>query len=93
MSNWSRLSVRQFERRFAALMGVPPKTYARIGRIQKALEKMRSPELRWADIAQMLGYYDQMHMVHDFRHLAGSNPSKVAPQLALYVKDELDAAP
>ena len=40
----------------------------------------------------MLGYYDQMHMVHDFRHLAGSNPSKVAPQLALYVKDELDAA-
>ncbi|MEO7275495.1 MAG: helix-turn-helix domain-containing protein [Vicinamibacterales bacterium] len=92
MAEQAGLSVRQFERRFNTLMGMPPKTYARIARFEVALRaKLQSPASRWTDIAHLLGYHDQMHMVHDFRELAGSTPTHVAPQLTMFVQDELDA--
>jgi AraC-like DNA-binding protein len=70
------LSVRQFERRFCEQVGVGPKRYARIVRFHSALEAKRTSEKRtWTDIAYELGYYDQMHMVHDFRIFSGENPT------------------
>jgi AraC-like DNA-binding protein len=80
------LSPRQFERRFVSEVGMPPKIFGRIARFEMALHcKMHSPSLRWAEIAHDLGYYDQMHMVRDFRRLSGAAPSDVAPRLDLLV--------
>jgi AraC-like DNA-binding protein len=54
--------------------------------------KMTSPELRWTAIAHELGYHDHMHMVHDFRQLAGSTPSDIAPKLDIFLgTDSSDA--
>jgi AraC-like DNA-binding protein len=70
------LSVRQFERRFSEQVGVPPKLYARVVRFNAALEaKMSTPRRPWTDIAHDFGYYDQMHMVRDFKDFAGKNPT------------------
>jgi AraC-like DNA-binding protein len=78
----SGLSARQFERRFASHVGMSPKVYARVLRFEAALKrKKRAPELRWTDIAHEVGYYDHMHMVHDFRLLAGATPSSIAPEI------------
>jgi AraC-like DNA-binding protein len=91
MANRSGLSIRQFERRFVTQMGLPPKSYARVARFEAALRaKMRTPHRRWTDIAHDLGYHDQMHMVHDFRQLAGATPATIAPQLDMFVRDQID---
>ena len=72
------LSIRQFERRFAAQVGLPPKRYARIVRFNAALEaKAIAPGRKWTDIAYELGYFDQMHMIRDFESFAGETPTGV----------------
>lgn len=70
------LSVRQFERRFLQQVGVTPKRYGRIVRFQEALNMRLGTNQNWTDIAQEYGYYDQMHMVHDFRVFSGANPTE-----------------
>ena len=72
------LSVRQFERRFLEEVGVAPRRYARIVRFQSALNLRLNAERPWTDIAHDLGYYDQMHMVHDFRIYSGESPTRLS---------------
>ena len=89
----SGLSSRQFERRFAAHVGMSAKLFARVVRMEAALKgKQQAPGLRWTDVAHELGYSDQMHMVHDFSLLAGATPSTVAPELDIIVQNEVDHA-
>jgi len=76
------LSTRQFARRFIRQVGVRPKLFARIARFQAALEsKARFPARSWTHIAHEFGYYDQMHLVHDFGELAGGAPGGTLARL------------
>ena len=80
----SGLSVRQFERRFLEKVGMPPKLYARIVRFNAALDhKLRLPSRAWAGIANEQHYYDQMHLVHDFKRFTGESPSRFVARLNL----------
>ena len=82
MATDSGLSPRQFERRFLAQVGVPPKLYARIIRFNAALDhKLRCPSRAWSRIANDHDYYDQMHLVHDCRAFTGESPSRFLAQL------------
>jgi AraC-like DNA-binding protein len=82
MSADSGLSPRQFERRFLAQVGVPPKLYARIIRFNAALDhKLRYPGRAWSRIATDQDYYDQMHLVHDCRAFTGEPPSRFLARL------------
>jgi AraC-like DNA-binding protein len=77
MVNDAGLSARQFERRFLSQVGVPPKLYARIVRFNAALDhKLRWPAQAWSRIANDHDFYDQMHLVHDFRAFTGESPSR-----------------
>jgi len=67
---------RHAERLFREHVGLPPKLFLRIVRFQRALAALpgaprRSP---WAELAVSLGYYDQSHLIRDFRELAGRAP-------------------
>lgn len=74
----SGLSERQFERRFAARVGVAPKLYSRIVRFTFAMRlKEQRPLLTWAEVSHAAGYFDQMHLGKDFKALAGDAPSGV----------------
>lgn len=76
------IGVRQFERDFRSQTGASPKTFARIARFQAALDaKVAAPHRTWLDIAHSFGYYDQMHMVHDFRILGRSCPTELIAQI------------
>lgn len=68
------LGRRQFERRFRASVGLSPRTFARIARLQQALGAVRAGQ-SLADAAAACGYCDQAHMARDFRLLAGAAPS------------------
>jgi len=66
-------------RRFARLVGVPPKVFARVVRLRRVIERVRAAEseraLNWTALALEAGYYDQAHLVDEFRELAGVTPS------------------
>ena len=68
------LGVRQLERRFQADVGMPPKTFARIARLQRALAWIAAGA-SLADAAHACGYYDQPHMTRDFARLAETSPA------------------
>lgn len=70
------LSYRQFEKRFAQLIGITPKYYARICRFYQAYElKEIQPKLDWLSVAIRTGYNDYQHLVKDFKQFAGSTPN------------------
>lgn len=77
----SGLSLRQFQRRFTAEVGVAPKFYARTLRLEAALlARRRFPEHSWAAIAHDAGYADQAHFIRDCQLLAGSTPTTFVAQ-------------
>jgi AraC-like DNA-binding protein len=76
LAHESGVGERQFERNFAERVGVGPKRYARIARLTFALQtKQRQPALTWTDVSQRAGYFDQTHLIRDFKALVGANPS------------------
>jgi len=86
------VGVRQFQREFYARFGVSPKLFSRIVRFQNALDtKARSSTKSWTDVAHELGYYDQMHMVHEFREFTGESPTEILCQMELLYRAQIDA--
>jgi transcriptional regulator GlxA family with amidase domain len=82
MAAQSCLSPRQFERRFLAQVGVPPKLYARIIRFNAALDsKLRLPALSWSRIASENDFCDQTHLLHDCQAFTGESPSQLMARL------------
>jgi len=60
---------------FRAEVGLSPKRFRRIQRFQRTLRNLRSqPVTDWADMACAAGYYDQAHLINDFRELSGLTP-------------------
>lgn len=70
----SERSERHLRRRFEAAVGIGPKRLARIVRLQDALRRAASETGGWAQIAADAGYYDQAHMITEFRALTGRTP-------------------
>jgi AraC-like DNA-binding protein len=70
------LSRREFSRRFRAAAGLPPKLFARITRFQALVHALLSTDIsRWASVSLGVGFYDQAHMINEFRAFAGSPPT------------------
>ncbi len=69
------LGRRQLERRFLAVVGLPPKTACRVLRFQAALTRLHDPAGHaLARVALDSGYHDQAHFTRDFRAFAGVTP-------------------
>jgi AraC-like DNA-binding protein len=67
------LGLRQIERQFREDVGLAPKTFSRIVRLQAALRGIREGRAL-TDVALACGYYDQAHMTRDFRKIAAMSP-------------------
>lgn len=62
-------------RQFREHVGVGPKEFARVARLQRAIAAVqRSAAPGLAAVALDLGYFDQAHMARDFNDLAGLTP-------------------
>jgi transcriptional regulator GlxA family with amidase domain len=78
------LSLRQFERVSKERIGVSPKFFARLTRFSKAYRLREAfPEWSWTGIAYECGYFDQMHLIRDFKQFAGVAPRLIEKQLEL----------
>ncbi|HET9200264.1 MAG TPA: helix-turn-helix domain-containing protein [Dehalococcoidia bacterium] len=66
---------------FKEQVGLPPKTMARILRFNRVIGHLDEGDGRnWAEIAGLCGYYDQAHLVRDFKQFAGTTPSRFVLQ-------------
>ncbi len=74
----ANLSPRQFRRRCLEESGLTPKHLCRVLRFQHA-RRMASSVLRpqWSGIAADAGYFDQAHLIRDFREFTGRTPMSV----------------
>jgi AraC-like DNA-binding protein len=65
------ISRQHLARQFQHHVGVSPKTFARVMRFRRLLADERDD---WTARAARHGYYDQSHLIADFRELAGTTP-------------------
>jgi methylphosphotriester-DNA--protein-cysteine methyltransferase len=68
---------RTLRRRFTAQVGLTPKRFARVQRMQRLVRDLDGQtEVDWAAAAAKHGYADQPHLADEFRELAGITPAK-----------------
>ncbi|MDQ2691593.1 MAG: AraC family transcriptional regulator [Chloroflexota bacterium] len=62
---------------FRQQVGVSPKQYMRVMRFQKTLRIIEaSPCVHWSQLAAQSGYYDQAHLIHEFKFFSGFTPNE-----------------
>ena len=71
------LSHRRFLTVFTAQVGLPPKLFCRIRRVQHvhALAE-RTGHVDWARVALACGFFDQPHLTNEFHRLCGLSPTE-----------------
>lgn len=76
------VSERQLRRVFHEVVGVSPKTFAKLTRFRRAVHAARQRDSAgWASIATAAGYYDQAHLIAEFRTIAGVTPRALVAEL------------
>ena len=70
------LSLKQLERKFHEKSGIPPKRLCRILRFRYLFEHITAhPTDKWVDTSLTCGYYDQAHLINDFKLFTGMSPA------------------
>jgi AraC-like DNA-binding protein len=82
------LSQRRLIELFSAEVGMTPKLFARVRRFQRAIAmvgQVTTPD--WAGVALVCNYYDQSHLIRDFRAFCGLSPGEYLRQRSPLVKE------
>jgi len=67
---------RSLQRIFSEYVGINPKWVIRRYRLHELIERLNSGEsMDWAQLALELGYFDQAHLINDFRSVIGYSPT------------------
>jgi AraC-like DNA-binding protein len=70
---------------FRAQVGLTPRLVGRVARFNRALRRVRdSRSAGWAATAQDCGYFDQAHMIRDFRDFAAATPRQLEAMRAAF---------
>lgn len=76
------VSERHLRRGFLEAVGLSPKTFAKLSRFHRALAlAQQKTRMSWASIASAAGYYDQAHLIAEFRAIAGATPQSLLTEL------------
>ncbi len=66
---------RTLERRFQEQVGLHPKAFSRLVRFTGVIRHVESNlNVKWRQLADAFGYYDQSHFIHEFKSLTGGLP-------------------
>lgn len=68
---------------FRAEVGLCPKAYARVRRLQAALRLLSAGPVSGAHVAAEVSYFDQAHFVRDFESFTGMTPTQYSQQRIL----------
>lgn len=76
------VSDRHLRRIFLETVGLTPKAFAKVARFRRALHAaLEERSGGWASIALRAGYYDQAHLISDFRAITGTTPGALLREL------------
>lgn len=76
------VSERHLRRVFREAVGLSPKAFAKLARFRRAIRAARAEQhTSWASIAALSGYYDQAHLIAEFRAIAGVTPRALLAEL------------
>jgi AraC-like DNA-binding protein len=74
---------RSLQRLFGEYVGASPKWVIRRYRLHELVEKSNSgSELDWPQLALDLGYFDQAHLINDFKSIVGYSPTEYQKLIA-----------
>ena len=66
---------RTLERHFLEQVGLHPKTFSRLVRFNGVIRFIESNlNVKWRQLAEAFGYYDQSHFIHEFKSFTGGLP-------------------
>ncbi|MCF6409662.1 helix-turn-helix domain-containing protein [Pseudalkalibacillus salsuginis] len=83
------ISERQFQKRFARVVGMPPQLYIRVKRVNEALRMMNTGQYeRFSDIAYALNFYDQSHFIRDIKAFSWVTPKSITNKVSEFHSDE-----
>jgi AraC-like DNA-binding protein len=77
-------SPRHFIELFNDQVGMTPKVFCRVRRFQRAIYQIHRRGMTWADLAVVCGYYDQAHLIRDFKEFCGMTPGDYLEQRPQY---------
>ncbi|MDZ4758305.1 MAG: helix-turn-helix transcriptional regulator [Bacteroidota bacterium] len=83
IANRINVSTSTLRNLFNEYIGVPPKDFIRITRINKAMHHQVNSENNLTDLSYTLGYFDQAHFIHDFKNVLGISPKQYFKNTAL----------
>jgi transcriptional regulator GlxA family with amidase domain len=84
MAYSANMCTRNFERHFLDEVGMSPKRFSCVVRFNHAFQlKLRYPQKDWTSIAPECGYFDQTHLIKDFKRYSGNCPSAFLKQTPL----------
>jgi AraC-like DNA-binding protein len=70
------LAPKRFARLFRDRIGLTPKRFSRVRRLQRLLSEVHGRgTVNWAEMAAAHGYFDQAHLINDFRAITGLTPA------------------
>jgi AraC-like DNA-binding protein len=75
LANHIGLSQSALERRFRRVVGLPPKKFAAILRLRRAIQ-LQPAAIDLATLAQAAGYFDQSHFSNHFQRALGTSPKR-----------------
>ena len=70
-------SQRHFIEMFRKEVGLTPKRFHRLQRFRRVIEEVqRRSVVDWVDVALSAGYFDQAHLIHEFREFSSLTPEQ-----------------
>lgn len=86
------ISTRQLEREFRQKIGISPKSYMRISRLNEVNRKIISGQrIDLTNLAHHCGYSDQAHFIRDFKHFTGESPKVFINQMDKFIVNPTSA--
>ncbi len=90
LAHYACMSMRNFERLFISETGMSPKQLCCISRFNNALDlKLSNPNMKWTCVAHETGYFDQMHLIKDFKRFCGEAPASLLRHVPLFAENYL----
>ena len=94
LAEYACMSMRNFERLFINQTGMSPKQLCCVCRFNNALDLKRdTPSLKWTSIAQLSGYFDQMHLIKDFKRFSGDAPASLIKHVPMLEENYISRVP
>jgi AraC-like DNA-binding protein len=81
-TNFHTNSYKTLSRLFQEVIGISPKEYVQIKRINQSLALFATTkDIRSQDLADQLGYYDSAHFINEFKKYTGKTPKSLKQSL------------